>query len=63
MKSCLVCERLLEKISGDALGLNNTSNYYNANSGMELANVLHEFNNRLTGINHRVYQDDYKLSL
>ena len=39
----------------NTLCLNNTGNYYDANSSIKLTNVLNEFNNRFAGINYRIH--------
>lgn len=63
MKFCVMCECLIETGSGNTLGLNDTGNYHDANSGMKLANVLHKFNNRFAGIDYRIDQYYRELSL
>lgn len=63
MKICVTFERMVEPALRNALGLDDTGNYHNANSGMKAANVLHEFNNRFAGIDYRIYKDHCELSL
>ncbi len=65
---CVTGECLVESAPGNfapgnALGLNDTSNHHDANSGMEAANMLHELDNRCAGIDYRIYQYDSELSL
>lgn len=60
---CVRCERLLETALRNALGLNDTGDYHDANSGMELANVLHGFNDRLARVDDRINKYHRELSL
>ena len=43
-------ECLVETAPRNALGLNDAGNYHDANSGMELANALHEFDDCFAGV-------------
>ena len=56
IKFCVKCKYLVESAApGNTLCLNNTGNYHDVNSGIKLANVLHEFNNRFTSIDYRIH--------
>ncbi len=59
----MTCECLVETAPGNALGLDDTGDYHDANNGVKLANVLHELNNRFAGIDYRIYQYYGELSL
>lgn len=63
MKFCVTCECLRKTAPRNTLGLNDTGNYHDTNSGMKLTDVLHEFNNRFAGIDYRIYQYYCELSL
>ena len=64
VKFCVKCKCLVESAaSRNTLCLNDTGNYYDVDSGMKLANVLYEFNNRFAGIYYRIYEYYCKLSL
>lgn len=58
-----MCKCLAEAALGNALVLNDTGNHHDANSGMQRANVFHEFNDRFAGIDYRIYKYHCELSL
>ena len=50
----VIGECLVETASGNALGLNDSGDYHDADSSMKLADVLHEFNNRFASVDYRI---------
>ena len=52
---CILHKCLFKSIFENTLSLNHISNYYDANSNVKFAHVLHEFNNRFIDVDHRVH--------
>src|SRR5271163_40595 len=59
----MVGECLGENASGNRLGLGDAGDCHDANSGMEVTDVLHKLHHRLAAVHHRIHQHHCELSL